>query len=478
MDYNGKNETLISFFFRVFRVFRAQLMKKLQLSPIQKLLAGFVLLALLGAGLLALPIANAQGEWQPFIDALFMSTSAVTTTGLGVVSTGNYYNLFGQIIILALFQVGGLGYMTLLVFIIELFGQSLSLEGGNLMEESLALPSRGEMRSFVKRVVIFTLLFEGMGALALLIYWLPEYSFGRALYFSVFHSVSAFCTAGFALFESGFVPHQNSWAFNIIINVISIAGAIGFFVLSEAYTVLHKLWQKQPIRHFSMHSKLAILVTSALIFAGTTIYWMAEFDTATTWSHQLLAASFQIISAASTTGFNTVDLSSLQPVSQFVIAVLMFIGSPAGGTGGGIKSTTFGVLILLLWSILRSHRDVTAFNRRLTNSTILRSVSIALTAVLWLVFSLIVLSVTETPALSTAEVSVPFLTIVFEASSALGTVGLSTGLTPELSTIGRLIITLSMMIGRVGPLAFAVSLFGKENRAILYRHPREEVFVG
>lgn len=440
------------------------------LSPIQKLLVGFVLLALLGAGLLSLPIANTQNEWQPFVDALFMSTSAVTTTGLGVVSTGSYYNLFGQIIILVLFQVGGLGYMTLLVFLIHLFGQSISLRNSTVMEESLALPSRGEMGIFVRRVVWFTILFESIGAAALTIFWLQEYPFWRALYFGIFHAISSFCTAGFALFESGFTPYQNNWSFNIIINLISTAGAVGFFVLSEAYSVLKKLKQRQSIYTISVHSKLAIWVTSILIATGTLILYLAEFNRTMRWDQQLLRSSFQAISAVSTTGFNTVDLSQLQPVSQFILSTLMFIGAPAGGTGGGIKSTTLGVMLLFLWSVLRSQRDVNVFHKRLSTSTLVKSLSIALTALLWLVFAMIVMTVTET--------AVSFLTILFEAASALGTVGLSAGLTPELSTIGRIIITISMMIGRVGPLAFAVSLFGNQNRTTLYRHPREEVFVG
>ncbi len=440
------------------------------LSPIQKLLVGFVVMALLGAGLLSLPIANNQSEWQSFVDALFMSTSAVTTTGLGVVSTGSYYNLFGQIIILVLFQVGGLGYMTLLVFMIHLFGQSISLQSSTVMEESLALPSRGEMGAFVRRVVLFTVLFEGIGTIGLTLYWLPEYPFLQALYLGIFHSVSAFCTAGFALFENGFTPYQDSWTVNTLINVVSIAGAIGFFVLSESYSVLKKLRKRQPVRTISVHSKLAIWVTMLLMVFGTLIFYLAEFDTTLRWDQQLLRSSFQAISAASTTGFNTVDLSQLQPVSQLMLSTLMFIGSPAGGTGGGIKSTTFGVLLWLLWSVLQSRRDVNVFGKRLSTGTLIKSVGIALTALLWLVFALLVMTVTET--------AVPFLTIVFEASSALGTVGLSTGLTSELSTTGRIIITISMMIGRVGPLAFAVSLFGSQNRTTTFRYPREEVFVG
>ncbi|MCP5093953.1 MAG: hypothetical protein GY943_00210, partial [Chloroflexi bacterium] len=384
-----------------------------KLSPIQILLFGFILLAIVGAGLLMLPIMNNQAEGQPFVDALFMSTSAVTTTGLGVISTGSYYNPLGQFIILILLQIGGVGYMTLIVFIMQLFGQSLSFQGGNLMEESLTMPSRGEMRHFVKRVVLFTLLFEGLGAIGLTAHWLHEYSFLRALYLGVFHSISAFCTAGFALFGDGFSAYEHDWYFNIVINLISTAGAVGFFVLSEAHLVLKKLWQQMRPHLLTMHTKFAFIVTGVLIFMGTVILFAVEFNGNARWDAQLLSASFQAITAVSTTGFNTTDLNALQPASQFVMSTLMFIGAPAGGTGGGIKSTTFGVLLLLLWAVLHGEKDVHIFERRLADRTWIKSVSIALTAMIWLVVSVGILSVTET--------AVPFLSLVFEASSALGT---------------------------------------------------------
>ncbi len=449
-----------------------------KISPIQLLLIGFVLLAIVGGLLLMLPSMNSNREWQPFVDALFMSTSAVTTTGLGVVAIGEDYNIAGQLIILVLIQIGGLGYMTLIVFIMQIFGQSLSLHGGSLMEESLAVPSRGEMREFIMRVVLFTLLFEGVGALALTLHWLPEYSVGRAVYFGVFHSISAFCTAGFALFGSGFVAYQTDAYFNIVISLISTSGAVGFFVLSEARVMLRKLRHRQQIRRITMHSKLAIIVTSGLIFLATAVYFFAEPNSNNNLWHHFLAASFQGITAVSTTGFNTVDLSHLQPVTQFLLVALMIVGAPAGGTGGGIKSTTFGVLLLLVWSLLRNHRNVKAFGRRLSNGTIIKSMSIFMVAILWLTFSILVLAVTETAVSANSVQAVSFLDLLFEAASALGTVGISTGITSQLSQIGRIVLIISMMIGRVGPLAFAVSLFGKHNRTILYQYPQEDVFVG
>lgn len=437
------------------------------LSPVQTLLVGFVLLALVGAFLLTLPLATQTGAPQPFLDALFMAMSAVSTTGLGVVGTGSYYTPFGQVIILILFQIGGLGYMTLIAFVTHLFGRKLSWHGGTLMETSMPVPSRGEMREFVVRAVIFTAFFEGAGTLLLTIHWLGEYSFLQALYQAVFHAVSAFCTAGFSLFDSGFNAYQNDAYFNLVINLISISGAVGFFVLSELHLLAGQFFRNMQADRLSIHSKLALLVLVTMIVGGTAVVYFSEGQPAS-WIHRFQPASFQVISAASTTGFNTVDIGTMNDTSLVVILTFMFIGAPTGGTGGGIKSTTFAVILLFLWTVLRGRRDVNAFGRRLTTQTIIQSVAIALTAVFWLIFVVMVLTATEQAS---------FLDIAFEATSALGTVGLSTGLTPQLSAAGKFIITITMFIGRVGPLTVAFAFFRKRAPAA-FRYPPEEIFVG
>ena len=427
-----------------------------------------------------LPISVQDGRFHPFLDALFMATSAVSTTGLGVVAVGQYYTLFGQFIILILVQIGGLGYMTLILFIIYLFGQSVSYHSGHLMEESLALPSRGDMRDFVVRVVKLTLLFELVGAVGLTLFWMQEFSFWRALYYGVFHAISAFCTAGFALFPDGFVAYQDNAFFNLTINVISIAGAIGFFVLAETYGVLTRIMQRlrsprkrsfanKPMR-LSLHSKLSVWVTLALFLLGTAVLLLTNLRPTTMTGYTAVStAIFQSLSAVSTTGFNTVDISLLSSTSLIMLTTLMFIGAPTGGTGGGIKSTTFGVIMLLVWAVLKSELDVNAFGRRIPRDTLIKSVAIAVTAVFWLVITVTILTATEK--------NVPFLTILFETSSALGTVGLSAGLTPLLSSIGKLLFIMTMFIGRVGPLTFMFSLFGQQEGKE-YRYPQEEVFVG
>lgn len=443
-----------------------------RLSPIQLLVLGFVLLSLVGALLLALPAANQNGRAQPLLDALFMAASAVSTTGLAVVDVGSHYTLFGQLVILALLQIGGLGYMTLILFVVYLLGRSLSYHSGYLATESIAMPSRGEMKLFIRRIIKITALFEGVGALALAWYWLPTEPPLNALYLGLFHSVSAFCTAGFALFSDGFVAYREDWLFNLLINLICIAGAVGFFVWNDLYNfvVRRRRGNRGGVYRLSIHSKVALVVSTTLFGLGTAVILLTNPATpGAAWHDQLLMASFQSLAASSTTGFNTVEIAQLSQTTLLFLVLLMYIGAPAGGTGGGIKSTTFGVLLLLLWAVLRNRRDVTAFGRRASLDILAKSVAIGVTAVLWLVIATLALSVTE-PGVS-------FLVILFETASALGTVGLSVGLSPLLSDSGKLFIILTMLIGRVGPLTAMFSLFGQQSSKA-YRYPQEDVFVG
>ena len=434
-----------------------------RLTPLQTLLLGFLLLAAAGGFLLMLPISTKNGRFQSYLDALFMASSAVSTTGLGVVPVGEQYNLFGQLVMLALIQIGGLGYMTLIAFITHLLGQRLSLHRGELMASSLVVPSRGEMRIFIQRVVQFTVLFETAGAIALTLYWWRDFGLVRAFYMGWFHAISTFCTAGFSLFSDGFVAYRDDWLFNSIINSLSVVGAVGFFVLHEGSRYMRYLTHHHRPPRLSTHTRLAVLMTAAMILLGTAVLMLVESPTAAA----VQPALFQSLTAATTTGFNTVDISHLSDTSLTVLMVLMFIGAPAGGTGGGIKATTFGVLLALLWAMLRGQEDVNLFKRRLNQSTIMQSVSISITAVLWLTLSVIILTATE---------SASFLSILFEAVSALGTVGLSMGITADLSAWGKVVIISSMMIGRIGPLGVAYALVRKGRLA--YRYPQDDVFVG
>lgn len=443
-----------------------------QLSSIQTLVLGFLLLILLGTGLLMLPISTQDGRSQSFVDALFMATSAISTTGLSLVHLNDYYTLFGQLVLLLLMQIGGLGYMTLILFVIYIFGESVSYRNSHIMEQSMAVPSRGELRVFIKRIIKITLLFEGLGALALTLYWLPNFPLSTAVYMGIFHAISGFCAAGLSLLDHNFIIYQTDWTFNIIINLICIAGVVGFFVWNDLYNVFNWLWRHKKIYHLSVHSKLAITVSLALLALATAVLLFTnDKPTHHSWLDWLLISGFQSLSATSSAGFNTIDITQLNQASQFILSLVMFIGSPAGGTGGGIKSTTFGVILLLLWAVLKNNRDITAFGRRIPQDTLAKSIAIGVTAVLWWSLAVIALTLTET------DNNFPFLYILFESVSALGTNGLSVGISPQLSDAGKIILTLTMFIGRVGPLTAMFSLFGRQSPKA-YRYPEGDVFVG
>lgn len=439
------------------------------LSPTQILVAGFIGLSIFGAVFLMLPWINTGGSWQSFTDAMFMSTSAVTGTGLVVVPTGSYYHLAGQIILLILFQIGGLGYMTLIVFIMVLLGQELSLHGGALMQQSLAGTQRGRMRGFIKHVIQLTFLFQGVGAaaIALRLLSLGEESLLYALYAGIYHAVSAFCTAGFSLWDNSFIAYQDDIWLNLIINGLSLSGAVGFLVLYEIGLAVRRWWQGQR-HYFSLHSRLAILMSLVLLLVSSLVVAWVEYQPGQSLSNLLLVTTFQTVSASSTAGFNSVDLAQWSDTSQAILTLLMFIGAPAGGTGGGIKLTTFAVLLLGLRAIIFGHQDVNVFRRRIPMTTLITSMGVAMTATLWLMVATIALTIVE---------PFGFLDLVFELASALGTTGLSVGITPALTPAGKWIVIFTMLVGRVGPLAAAFSLV-RRRRAAAYRLPAEEVWVG
>ena len=435
-----------------------------QFTPAQTLLAGYLLIILFGSILLMLPIASANGVPQALIDALFTATSAISTTGLVVVDTGSFYSLFGQIVILILIQIGGVGYMAFIVFIAYAFGNKLSLRAGMILEDSLAGVSLGNIEKIIDSVILYTFIFEFACAAILSLYWMREFSISHALYLGVFHSISAFCTAGFGLFADSFTSCQQNLLINLVLDITCIAGGIGFFVLYDIHSFLGGT--SNP-RRLSMHSKLALVVSIMAIVIGTVIIFLAENGN-TPFCERLFTSTFQSISASSTTGFNTIDIGAMSNTSLFMIIALMFVGASPGGTGGGIKTTTLGIMWLFLLSTLRGRHDTNFFERRLSPETIHKAFAIAFISALLIAVGAVVLTATEKAS---------FIQIVFEIVSAFGTVGLSAGITSSLSETGKIVIILIMFIGRLGPLTMGLSLVGrpKEERV---RFPKEEVFVG
>ncbi len=444
-------------------------MKK-KITPVQILLSGYIIITLAGALALSLPASSAQNNAGSLIDALFTSASALSTTGLAVVDTGTYYSTFGQIIILALIQIGGLGYMIFVALVVMAAGYRFSLNGKQLFNESIAKPSGLEIKQFVKAVVYFTLAFEIAGAIVLAVVFLDKFNIVEALYSGIFHSISAFCTAGFSLYSDSFTSYAYNFTANVIIAVITIAGGLGFFVLFDLYNYLIKYAYGKKPNKLSDHSKLVLTVTFVLIVVGTAMIYFSEKGNggAVSMTDRLWIASFQTVSASSTTGFNSVDIGSMREISLFMLIILMFIGASPGGTGGGIKTSTFGVVFSFIKKVILRGEEVNIFKHTVSISTVDKAITISVMSFFYLTFIVTLLLISE---------SFSFLKIVFETASALGTVGLSTGITPALTTTGKIIITITMIVGRIGPLAIGYSLISK-TEIVKYSYPQGNILTG
>ncbi|MGD2249389.1 MAG: potassium transporter TrkG [Candidatus Methanofastidiosia archaeon] len=436
------------------------------MKPIQILVLGYIAIVVVGSLVLRMPVSSKSSTPQVYIDALFTSTSAVSTTGLIVVDTHTFYSFFGQIIILLLFQIGGLGYMVFVVLMVYAVGKKPSLVSAVTLQESLSGVTLGNMKKFLKAVIMFTILFEGIGAFFLFLAWRTQFPMDQSVYLSIFHSVSAFCTSGFSLFSDSFVEYQMNWGITMVLSLVSIAGGLGFIVLTDIQNVIIKRIKNVRPRYLSLHTKLTLTMTLILIAGGILI--MAAAESGPPVKERIALAVFQSVSASSTTGFNSVDIGGLQSTSLFFIIILMFIGASPGGSGGGIKVTAFGSMALLVASIMRRKEDVTIFKKRIPSEIVRRSFVIGFLMLAWVITVTLVLTATEKGE---------FLDILFEVVSAAGTVGLSTGITGSLTGIGKFLIIVTMFIGRVGPLAAAFSLIG-ETKPVAVKYAEGQVYIG
>jgi trk system potassium uptake protein len=438
-------------------------------TPFQLLVIGYAGIVLIIAMLLKLPVSSSKGISQPFIDAIFIATSGVSTSGLTVVDIGSYYSTFGQIILLIDFQIGGIGYMTIFAFIAYLFNRKISLTGAMVAVESLAGPKLGDFKIFFKRTLLYTLVFEGFGAAALTIYWMPQFSFLTAVYFGVFHSVSTFCTAGFALFPDSLMRYEGDVFMNLLIDVLSLVGGISFFVLNDLYDLGRKKIRGTFPRRLSEHTKLALVVTLIINLLGTVVILLSEqWPSTAHWGKRVLISSFEAISASTTDGFNSVDIGSMNVTSLFMLILLMFVGASPGSTGGGIKTTTVGIMAGTLWSVMKGKHEVNVFQRRISDGTAIKAFTIFLFFVFVTIINILIMNKSEKAS---------FLQILFEIVSALGNTGLSTGITSSLSTVGKVLLTITMFIGRVGSLTIGFALIGA-SKSNSVKYAQGEIFVG
>ncbi|MDO8734513.1 MAG: potassium transporter TrkG, partial [Elusimicrobiota bacterium] len=299
-----------------------------KINPLQLLVIGYFIVTLFFALLFMLPVSSNDGKSQNFIDALFMASSGISTTGLAVVDIGSFYSLFGQIMLMLDFQIGGIGYMAFIVFMAYLLHAKLSINNKIVASESVAGTHPGHSYNFFAKVIIFTFIFETIGAIVLFFYWLPDYSFLYALYLGFFHSITAFCTAGFCLFPDSLMSYKNSITVNFVINIISLIGGIGFYVLDDIYTFIKKTIKQEKFKPLSVHTKLAIITTVIVILIGIAVIFISEkWLPSISIKERLLYSSFQAISASTTDGFNTIDIGAMSSTGLFMIILLMFIGA-------------------------------------------------------------------------------------------------------------------------------------------------------
>jgi len=436
------------------------------MTPSRVLVFGFAAVILFGALLLTLPQATLNGMGLPFLNAAFTATSAVCVTGLVVVDTATTFTQFGQCVILLLIQVGGLGFMTFATLFAMILGRRITLKERLLLQEALNQVSVQGIVRLAKSVLQISFTIEAIGALILTLRWSSDFGWSKALYYGIFHSISAFNNAGFDLFGnfSSLTAYVGDPFVNITIMLLIICGGLGFIVLADLLTFRKK---------FRLHTKIVLQVSAALILIGAVVIFLMEYTNPMTlgplpFGTKVLAAFFQSVSPR-TAGFNTINLAGMYDTTLLSMIVLMFIGASPGSTGGGIKTTTFIAIFLSVLSTYRSDPHVVLGGRTLPKDVIQKAWAITSSAVVLIFVIISILSLTE---------RVDFLTILFEVTSAFGTVGLTLGITPMLTDVGKMAIILTMFIGRVGPLTLAFVLSQKKNKKAHIKYPDEKILIG
>ena len=444
---------------------RPTLKKKFDLSPNQVLVSGFISLILIGTYLLHLPIASSGEGSIKWVDALFTATSATCVTGLVVLDTGSDFTFFGHWIILIPFQIGGLGIMTFSTMFAFLLGKKISLRQRLIIQESLNQFSIGGLVRLAKYILLFTFIFQGFGTLFLYLNWRHINSNHSSLFLSFFHAVSAFCNAGFSLFSDSLQAYTSHTGINTIFLILIIFGGIGFLVLVELYEYPKR-------KRLSLHSKLVIVMTIFLLVSGTIGILFLENQNPNTIQHhllrgKLLSSIFQSATAR-TAGFNTIPIGQMGNATLLLLIMLMFIGASPTSTGGGIKTTTFCVAFLWMYYTLKGRKHLYLYQRQISNEVVSKAWVILTLAISWIMVMTLLLSYFE---------DFDFIKLFFEVISAFGTVGLSTGITGSLSPAGKIIIIFTMFVGRLGPLALALSLIiNRQEESIQY--PEDHVMVG
>lgn len=443
--------------------------KKAKRSTTRTIAEGFALIILVGAVLLSLPIATTSGD-SDFLTALFTATSATCVTGLAVADTYQHWTLFGQLVIFCLIQIGGLGFMTIGVYISVLLRRKIGLQQRADLHESVNTLQLAGVVRLAKGIVQGTLLFEGVGALLLATRFVPEFGLPKGIYFSIFHAVSSFCNAGFDLMGikeeySSLTSFEGDVVVNLVIMSLILIGGLGFIVWEDIY---HNKWH---VKKYLLHTKIVLTATIVLTVGGTVAFLILEGNNSLagmTPLQKLLGAMFDSVTPR-TAGFNTTDTASLSNAGKLLTMVYMFIGGNPGSTAGGIKTTTMVVLLFYAVAMVRNHEDINLFNRRLSEDVVKKA-----NAVVMINFTLAMIAAVF---IMSMQDGLLFEDVIFEVLSAIGTVGMTTGITRDLGLVSKIILIVLMYCGRLGSLSFAL-VFAQKKAIDSVRKPQEKIIVG
>ena len=460
---------------------------KKKMGTTKILLISLLSVIIMGAVLLSLPICNKQPI--KMIDSLFVATSAVCVTGLTTVVPIEQFSVIGQIILLALIQIGGIGFMTLIAIVLITIGKKLNLSDKLIIKESLNQDSFKGLVRLVKKVCLYTFIIEIVGACILAIRFIPDHGLRRGIWFSIFHSISAFCNAGFDLLgANNLTPYASDWLVCGTIMMLIIIGGLGFTVWDD---IIENIKNKKKMKHLTVHTKLVLSITTILLISGTIFIFAFEKDNMQTMGSDILAtkilkSAFQATTLR-TAGFFSFPQNELTSVSKFMSMCYMFVGGSPASTAGGIKTVTLGVIILLVINYIKGRQDTNIFNTRISQGGINRAIIVFAISIFIVITSISLLLITEDMEIENninqemAEYfNLSFIDIAFEAISAFATVGLTLGVTAKLTLAGRLIIIALMIIGRLGPITISIALFKKHKEAkqSKIQYPQGNILIG
>ncbi|MGF6906596.1 TrkH family potassium uptake protein [Fusobacterium sp. PH5-44] len=433
----------------------------------RKIIIGFLFAIIIGTLLLQMPFALVEGEKLLFLDSLFTIVSGICVTGLSVIDISKVLNPTGHFILAFFIQLGGIGVMTFSSILLLVIGRKMTYKEREIIKEERNAYDSGEIGNFVKNLIMIVLIIELIGAIFYTYEFSKEMSMKKAIYFGIFHSISAFCNAGFSLFTNGFEKYTTNIIINFTTSSLVMIGGIGFSVIYSLLTMT-----KKRMNRFNLTLKMAIIISLILTVLGTILFLLLEYNNPTTLGNlnffeKLLVSFFQSVTLR-TAGFNTVQLWNLKAATIFMSSILMFIGASPGSTGGGIKTTTFGVLVFYVLGIIRKKEHTEVFNRSISWSVINKAVAIILISIVYISTIIMLILIFDI---------FRFEQVVYEVFSAFGTVGLSMGITTKLNLFSRILIMITMFVGRLGPLTFALAL-GEQQTITHSRYPKENILIG